>query len=181
MTVAMDVDGVLRDFTGALVRKYAMCYPSHRPIGEFGQWDLRPNFPEFAGDIEGFAFRTLGEEIMRHADPYPGALAFAEEVAKRHRLVIVTSQFPHLKVATLDWLHGHKVPYHSIMLTHTKTLVRADVLIDDAVHNLKEWATIGLPSICVARPWNREWPVRCETYGDALFRLRNLTIERGGE
>ena len=172
MTVAVDVDGVLRDFTGSLAKVYKEYYPEHevQPVTE---WGIERFFP-IGRDIYRFAFEEHVERIFYDADIFPKALEFMTELCKKHKVVICTSQPKGKEWITLKWLEKHKIPYHAIVFTNDKSIVHADVLLDDATHNLDAFK--GL-SVAYSQPWNRRWDgFRVHSYHDLLQFLNRADV-----
>lgn len=69
------------------------------------------------------------------------------------RVIVVTSPLLGHIESKFRFLTNH-FPRPDIVLASDKTLIDADVLIDDGIHNLEVFP--GIP-ICFHRPWNEEW------------------------
>lgn len=180
MIIALDVDGVLRDFNGSLDRVYRKWNPTHGPSIEPYEWDLSASYPECV-DINKFAFVEHAKEIFSEAEPYPGAVHFANRLYRDHNVVITTMQFEAMRPVLLDWLQRHRIPYHSLMFTREKYLVDADVLIDDNPEFLMDWVReTGKPAIQMLRSWNAVLNnakyIRCLTYQDIIMALYEIKI-----
>lgn len=105
--------------------------------------------------------REVKYETVR---PIPGALAAVEGLRKLGRVIFVTS-CPGLYSAKpkFDWLyvHGFLGPngQEDYFPVKDKKMVRMDYLFDDGDHNIKACAEVGITSVLVRRPHNRnfEW------------------------
>jgi len=172
--VALDIDGVLRDFIGALQRVYRREHPDHTTL-EVTEWDVRKFFPpgivEFMGQHK--------EELMAEADPFPGLTAGLRQLGSLpHTYHVITSSMKGTESSTCAWLAMHVTPFlevQSLMFATDKTLHTADILVDDRVENLVGWAGAGERAICFDQPWNKDWKgQRVRSYAALYNTLKSL-------
>lgn len=83
------------------------------------------------------------------------------EMMKLHEdydILIVTSAFPHTVGDKWEWLQEHLpfVPHKNFITASRKDLINADLLIDDAIHNIIPWVETGRPAIVPSHHWNQE-------------------------
>ena len=162
--IGVDVDGVLRDFVGSLIRVYKRIYPDHE-VKEITDFSLNPFFPIGKG-INKFAFVDHAEEIYSKASAYPGAIESMNTLVESNRergfrTAIVTSQpTRQMQRLTLHWLHDHGVDYDAIYFTHKKSEVNLFILVDDSVDNLEDAGKAGIIPVCIDRSWNRLYPAK---------------------
>lgn len=76
---------------------------------------------------------------------------------KGHSIHIITSRSfgkrsPH---NTADWLHEHCIPYDSLIMTHKKSMVRPDIMIDDYEKNFVQMSKVGVDTWLLDQPWNQ--------------------------
>jgi 5'(3')-deoxyribonucleotidase len=73
-------------------------------------------------------------------------------------LIIVTSAFPEHVMDKWRWLQNNLpfIPHRNFCTFSRKDLLKADVLIDDAIHNVKDWVATGRPAIVPRHHWNSE-------------------------
>lgn len=175
--IGLDIDGVLRDFSGMLDRVYSRSYPDHI-VPEIGGWDLHKSYP-IGDDIYRFAFEEHGDEIMSRADAYQGARWFVNEILGRgHRVVLVTTQPENLRIPTLVWLLRNGLADLQICFLSDKSLARVDVLLDDHTKNLASVAEAETLPVAFDRPWNTDWPgMRVHSYRDFLYQLDSCGLE----
>jgi 5'(3')-deoxyribonucleotidase len=155
--VGLDVDGVLRDFTGALRTRYALDHPTHK-VGRIDRWDFSGAFP-IGNDIWDYIYKDRTRELFEDAPPLPGAKTITRWLKRQgHEIWIVTSQPRGIEHHTLTWLKKNGIIYDHIAFTDAKARIECHVLLDDAIRNLNGFrdSRYGI-SVCMDRPWDREW------------------------
>lgn len=157
MRVGLDVDGCLRDMMKGLIERYNQEHNEDLREHHITKWEFKEFFPKYPRDIYHDAFHVYPQTTFEEAPPYPGAVEFVQALAQRHDVWIITHQYPGNEQYTLNWLHMHKIPYHSLVFTPDKHVVGCDVLVDDSVGNLERFAATGRQSLCLARPWNQHY------------------------
>lgn len=163
LTIAVDVDEVCADLLGEWLRRinrdfqYVNDYVVERE--HVTEWDMSGHVPEGEN-----AYSYLQDaDLYDCVQPIPGALQAVEALrAAGHRVIFVTSCTQKQYDAKERWLVRHgflpeAYTHKDLVLTSDKSLIRADVLIDDGPHNLEAFtgATAGL-GICIDKPHNRE-------------------------
>jgi 5'(3')-deoxyribonucleotidase len=168
MNLAIDVDGVLRNFVAALTRQYLSDFPEHEArVQPVTEWGIDKFFP-LGNDIYRYAFETRVEAIFTTAPAYPGAKDFIDDLkAAGHKVFIVTTQKIGTEKYTVQWLHSHHIDnYDGLIFTAHKELVRCDYLLDDGPHNLDAFNLHGI-AIAFDQPWNQKWEgCRARTYDE---------------
>lgn len=152
-TVLLDVDGVLADFSGELLRWVGPQYTR----AQLTEWDLT---------------KALGIENRQHLfDEYAsepgfceslpvleGAQDFVEELRKVADVVIVTSPYSAARLWTFErlrWLERHfGISKYDVIFAKRKYLVKGDVMIDDGPHNIDEFVNRGGRGLLIDQPWN---------------------------
>jgi len=142
MITLLDVDGVLADFHGGVLKLIKELFGYRLTIEDFKNWD-------YTSALESEQQKeTLRKEITRPGflaslEPYPGA---EEAVAKLQRLgevICVTS--PNHAVPTWIperywWLeYLFKIPPKEVILTGKKHLIDGDIMVDDHPDNVHSW------------------------------------------
>jgi 5'(3')-deoxyribonucleotidase len=97
-----------------------------------------------------------------------------------HQLMIVTSRPESAAQDTHDWVDFYfkGIPLADRVLLHneeSKATVAADVLIDDKVENILEWANTGRFAILFQQPWNEErydWLLREAKYPEKIVMVK---------
>lgn len=186
MRLAIDADGVLRDFVGKLEQVYdrevlrtgfkgfPYTVEWRQPVTKYGIHE----FFSIGNNIYDFAFREHAKEIFLEAKPYPGAMEFMDKLFRDHTIIIATAQSnTSLIMYTTEWLDLHSIPYHEFYATLNGVKnVQADLLLDDCTKNLIDFdeneIEFGKPisyPICMDRPWNQDWKgYRVHSFEDFL-------------
>ena len=169
MKIGIDLDNVIRDFTGKVKQVYFREHPSHKLIRE-DIYNLVPWFP-IGKDINDFVFNKHAREIYLNAPPYKGAINFLHYLRKSNHLTIVTSQPSDLTTELTEmWISKNALPYDKLLFTHDKSEYVGDYLLDDSVGNLERIAEVrnSIP-VCFDHPWNQGWKgLRVYSYGEFL-------------
>ena len=157
MIIAVDVDDVCADLLGEWLnrinRDYQYLQPK-RTREDVTQWDMSGLVPDGEN-----VYQYLQEpDLYDHVRPIPGALqAVLALRAAGHRVIFVTSCVKGQYDAKERWLveHGFLDDAYSqpdFYPAKDKSLIHADVLIDDGAHNL---ATFKGHKILIDQPHNR--------------------------
>lgn len=158
MIVAIDVDGVLRNFTDKLIEVYQRENPSHT-VKPITAWDLSMFF-HIGNDIWDFAFSKHAKEIFEDAHAYPGASSFTKHlIIMGHKIIIVTTQPRGNEVHTINWLIKNDIQYDSIAFTKDKHIIDADIFLDDSPDNIRKLREYGKFAVVMRRPWNEHIPL----------------------
>lgn len=185
MIIAVDMDGVLVDFNRKLVE-----YMNERGYPDLTYQGITTFYYEELLGPEGgkLAHDWIDrDEVYDGLEPEDGALEGIERLHEFARVVIVTSALPSMANAKQRWLREHGFQHKDWVLARDKNLVEADLLIDDAVHNVEAWIKTGRPAILYDRPWNRSWEredlvprARAWLYptGDSVVDLAEEQVER---
>ena len=165
MIVGVDLDGVVRDFLGALKKKYKKVYPDHK-IKEVNFWGLHEFFP-IGRAIYDFIWEWYPEACLRDAEPLPGAKDFITALANHcYEICIVTAQPTwQAKKATFEWLvrndilnmvHHVAIIEPNMGLEMGKSHIKVDILLEDAPHHLEAANMAGIITVCYDQPWNQD-------------------------
>lgn len=168
MHIGVDIDGVLRDFVGAVTKLYhdkTDEWPQH--ITEYYFYKFFPNIPKL--DFMDMIFRTNVDEIFIKANPFLDGLAMIDRfIREGHFIHIVTSppsRFGTYKndfkliqpvcYYTAQWLYNNNVKYDSLHFIQDKyKLSWLDVMIDDCPEKLNAFNQSKTRCICIPRSYN---------------------------
>jgi 5'(3')-deoxyribonucleotidase len=159
--VGVDMDGVLADFNTGWMRRYNEEFGTRLEASQVLRWDGLEELTHFASMAEFWDWaRGAGRSTFRDAPALPGAIESVQRIARRHRLVIVSSKFAWAIPDSLAWLADHGVPAREVHFLWDKTLVDCDVYLDDAPHVLRALVA-ARPEAAVCRmvcAWNEALP-----------------------
>lgn len=161
LRIGLDLDGCFYDFDRMLVQ-WATEVKGHVPDPtkvDRSAWSLAPQLGISEDEFDAWCDEAVDAGyLFRHGAPYPGSVEAVRGLAEDgHSIHFVTSRRFGLKSAhnTMDWLHEWDFPYDSITLSHDKTLVNVDVLVDDYERNWRECSEAGMRVFVMDRPWNQ--------------------------
>jgi hypothetical protein len=167
ITVGIDVDGVLRDFCDGLEKVVKEHYPQYLPEDYTGinSWKLSDNFTVDKPEIQKIYWEDYAKEIMGQSP------AFEENVKQMKEMILwgeevgvtfvcVTSQKPHARYHTLQWLGNHELNFDTIYFRRgiDKPNTPVDFLVDDSPNNYNYWIKrrgMSEGFILMDRPYNQ--------------------------
>jgi 5'(3')-deoxyribonucleotidase len=138
LRILVDVDEVLNNLLDCWVDYLNKQYNANANAQDLKVWNLQGIFPELT---EEEVNRPLYDDVLwQSLSPRPGSTEYLKRmIDDGHDVLIVTASVYQTLPAKMDWLFVH-YPYLSwdnVILTRRKQLIRADVLIDDGIHNLE--------------------------------------------
>ncbi len=153
--VLIDLDGVVRDFVGSLVRAYKRQYPHHEilPINSRRLEDFFPIGP----DIYKFTEPGAIEKIIEDAPTYPGALEALNQWSAEFDIIIVSAQPEISRSSTFIWVGKKGIPTSEVHITYDKSAIDGIALLDDFIDNLHKFKQTNRLAVCLDQPWNQEW------------------------
>jgi 5'(3')-deoxyribonucleotidase len=159
--VGVDMDGVLADFNTGWMRRYNEEFGTRLEASQVLRWDGLEDLTHFGSMAEFWDWaQGDGRSTFRDAPALPGAIEAVRRIARRHRLVIVSSKFAWAIPDSLAWLADHGVPAREVHFLWDKSLVDCDIYLDDAPHVLRALAA-ARPGATVCRmvcAWNESLP-----------------------
>lgn len=161
--IAVDVDWVLAKLTKKWVRYYNTIFNDKLEIEDIETWEIT-NFVK--PEAKPFMTNILNlDDFYRDLDIVNDSQRVLEKLSKKNQIIIVTDPFTRTSFkAKYDWLNEN-FPFISTknyVFTGNKSVITADFLIDDGVHNLEGFAGCGL---LYDAPYNRK--------EERFFRVRN--------
>lgn len=138
MRILIDMDGVIADFEGDFLRRWKELHPDKPfiPLEERKGFYVREQYPkEFREHISDI-YHAPG--FYQNLPPIPGALAALKEIKSSANTVFLCTSpmLPKYENCVLEkyhWVYEHLGTdwVNNIILTRDKTVVKADILIDD--------------------------------------------------
>jgi len=161
MRLAVDLDGVVFDFVSNL-RNYLVDHHGRieHELPDAETWDFFVDQWGITLDqfLEICAEGVDAGVIFRQGEPLPGARDAINRLrANGHTIHFVTdrrfgAKSPH---NTYDWLAEYDIGYDSLSFSHDKTIIDADILIEDRDRNYLAVEAHGkVIPVLMTRPWN---------------------------
>lgn len=123
---------------------------------DIDDWDISKAFPTI--DIQQVYAPLFNENMWKRVKPLPGAVKYLKRlIDDGHKVVIVTASHQDTVAMKLNNVLFKYFPYLStndVIVTSQKQLIRGNILIDDAPHNLEGGGYFG---ILVTSPHNRAY------------------------
>ena len=162
--VLLDVDGVLADFVGAVLRKVDGMTMEHLPTAdEITTMEIFDSLPESVRKWKEVVYEDMGKEgKCLSLAVYPGAKEGVARLREIADVTIVTAPLrgsPTWAYEREAWLWRHfGIERHDIIHTSKKQLVRGDVFIDDHAGHVASWKRHHPhgAAACWARPYNHD-------------------------
>ena len=140
MRVLVDMDGVLADFSGAFLKKWREQHPD-----KFVPIEARTTFyivsqscpEEFKPLIKAI---YTAPHFFRTLEPIPGSIEAMQEMKELGIELFLCSsplaEYEHCVLEKYEWVDKHlgREWTKRLILTKDKTIIRADMLIDDRPH-----------------------------------------------
>ena len=135
--IAVDMDGVLADVATQFLRYHARDFGEEKSLGEVAGVEELDAFPHSRKHVyePGF-FRT--------APVMPGSQETLKKLNDRFEVFIVSAatEFPQSLPEKQSWLGEHFpfITWHQMVFCGSKTIIRADWMIDDHFKNLDHFS-----------------------------------------
>lgn len=151
LRLGIDLDGVVADFNGGWIARYNRDFGARLHPDQVIGWDALHALTEFHSMAEFWDWsRGDGRSVFRDLPPVPGAIDALHELAREHRIAIITARFDWAIGDTLAWLAEHDVLAREVHFVAAKQDVACDIYLDDAPYQL-EALRLARPEATVCR------------------------------
>lgn len=179
MTILFDADDVAENLCDCWIAALNERYGTSVTLEDVQEWDMTVAFPTLSRDQ---VFGVLHDsDFWKRLSPIEGAVeALTELQNEGHTLYMVTASDYRTCSAKIDHLL-RLFPFldeSHIIISSNKQMIRGDILIDDAPHNLVGGEYF---KILFDRPHNRKFKeqdhgvIRLKTWGEILTVIKNIT------
>lgn len=155
MILAIDVDGVVADTMVAILHRYNRDYDDRLTLEDIKAYGVEKFVkPQCGSNIyRYFEDANLYNSIFPIVDSHYGITSL--RLMGHHRVVFVTTPSPGTNGKKLAWLKFYGFLRHDVdyVECHDKSLIRADVMVDDKISNL---AGFTGERIIFTQPWNKQ-------------------------
>lgn len=161
--IAIDVDWVLAKLTQKWVNYYNTIFDDDLKIEEIKTWNIIEHVKPEAKDFM-INFLNL-HKFYRDLDVVSDSQRVLKKLSKHNEIFFVTDPFTRMSFKSkYDWLEEHFpfIPTENYVFVSNKSIIKADFLIDDGVHNLENFSGY---SILYDAPYNRD--------EDRFYRVKN--------
>lgn len=172
ITIAVDQDTVLADLTSKWLRAYNDEYNDNLTAEQITDWDMS-KFCKCGLDIYKIVDRP---HFYADLPLVEGSQVGVRTLIELGYNVCIASASPYSAYQDKEkWLNAYfpEVSKDNIVFTRNKSLVAADFLIDDGIHNLEVFS--GVPILFDA-PWNKSETrfIRVSGWSEIMQLFRNM-------
>lgn len=125
-------------------------------------WDMTKAFPTI--ERQQVYDPLFNEELWKRVKPLPGAVKYLKRlIDDGHKVIIVTASDPNTVAIKLNNVLFRYFPYLTIkdvIVASQKQLIRGDVMVDDAPHNLEDGDYLG---ILFSAPHNKLYQIKSDS------------------
>ena len=186
LTVMIDMDGVIENMCEVWIEYLNEQYGTNVQPDDIKEWDMTKAFPSI--DSQKIYEPLRDENLWKRVTPLPGAVETIRRIIEDgHKVVIVTASHQDTVSMKLNNVLFKYFPYLSmndVIIASQKQLIRGDVLIDDAPHNLEGGRYIKL---LFDAPHNRQYHAdannmtRVHNWDDIYKIICKMSEQIGGE
>ena len=146
--IGIDVDGVLRDFSGDLYEVVKRERPQWLKPGVdvITEWDMEKCFNASRDELKEMYWYRHVDELFGNGKSFSGNVEFLRWMMENteHKYYCISSQKKHARHYTLKWLGNQQLNFEEVRFVRGEEKWKQDVdfLLDDSPENYDAW-TIG--------------------------------------
>ena len=153
MLIAIDIDGVVADLHTEWLRRINQLRDTPMTVEDVTHWQT----------LEPHTHYLYDRDLYEHVTAVPGsleAIAHIRHLPAKHKIYFASSCVKGMIDQKINWLERHRFIsgenrfYPDVVMASDKSLLRAEMLIDDGLHNFDGFG--GPFKVLYDRPWNRE-------------------------
>lgn len=184
LTILVDMDDTIENLLAVWVDTLNHMYARNVALDDIYSWDIKSYYPGLSVEE---VFNPLNtKEFWDKVTPIPGAVETLQKIHDEgDHIMIATATHPYTVALKYDAIIKKYFPfiqYQDIIITSHKQLIRGDILIDDAPHNLVGGS---YHKIMITAPHNRRFNtadndiIRCDTWDEIyqeICKFRNKEV-----
>lgn len=160
MTVALDVDGVVADFIGAIAGFLSSAAGMRVDESTFSSTDVFSCLRHPTLNVKELLLEEMSRPgFVSEMKPYDGAIDGFKRLSELADVFFVTDPFKDSQTwgheRTLWLMRTFDVSRDSVVLASDKSRVAGDILIDDSPSNVRQWTKTGRNSLLWSRNYNK--------------------------
>lgn len=139
--IAIDIDDTVAYLLKSWIK--AVNKGENEDVKEVTNWDIASHFK-----CGKKVYCYLKHDLYRNLDVIEDSQEVIKELTIHYEVYFVTSatEFIESLVAKVEWIKEHFpfIPMKNVVLCGDKSIIKADIMIDDGVHNLEKFDGIKL-------------------------------------
>lgn len=164
MIIGVDVDDVIADFSGAVLKHLKQKHGVELDFEEWTEYMIEdsPKFAHMREKILDSMEDIFAGDSALHFSVNPDAPGILKDISERHQVFFITARgrdFKFAKAHTLRWLESHSIPFHALHFEHDKHVIaknlKVDLFIEDSPKNSLLLAKEGIPVLLMDKPYNK--------------------------
>ena len=170
MRILVDMDDTIELLLNAWLAKVNRIYGRHVEYEDITNWDVSAAY-------EGLSHEQvydviLEDDFWQEVEPMPGAAEVLERLIQEGHEIFIVTVTPYESLAgKMKYLLFRCFPFlrwDQVIITSRKQLLKADILVDDGIHNLEGGE---YRKILVDAPYNRYY----DAEANGMIRVHNWT------
>jgi 5'-nucleotidase len=161
LTLVVDMDEVLANFVDPVISRWNAVYGTAHTRAGFNMWDMSKTLGP--GAYQTVEHWLSEPSFFRNLQPLDGAVDGLNYFTEHNGFDIIiatsiSSTVHNAYDAKRAWLAQWfpKLNLRNLIAVQRKEIVRGDILIDDAPHNISAWIDTNRSAIIMDRPWNQD-------------------------
>ena len=183
LRILVDIDDVINNLLDCWVALLNKKHDLNANAQDLKEWNVQAIYPSLT--IEEVYRPMYENEIWKTIAPRPTSVKYMKKmIDDGHDVVIVTASVYQTLPAKMDWLFSTFpfLSWDNVIIARRKQLIKADVLIDDGIHNLEGGKFF---KILMDSPNNRHYDtnkngmIRVHTIKEAYEAINKYLVTRG--
>lgn len=152
MIIMCDIDSTINNLMEETIKLYNSRSDKNIQIEDITSYNFFDCLPR--EDAEGIVSLFKEKQLWDSLRPTKGSQNILKQLVKNgHQVYLATATDPVNFQWKIDWLNQYFpfIPSDNVIRIMDKSLLKADILIDDSLDNL---TSVMCDRVCITRPWN---------------------------